>query len=246
MTCKVDPSAKMSVIGEDGLVVPRKLRNPCLESTANRDLNRQIKWNAKAGVNVLSKSELEKALDRQRRLQIEREREDLREDEETPFDKALKERAKKLEQIESDVSPVQSKDDNCKQPVAKRTNIFEQAALTSKSEHNLSKSQPSLKSPHNISVTSASRHNMSVTSSNPANSCHIKINKDLESRLKNNNKIVQNPLGQGYKSGAGSRPGINICGGHTSSGNSSKSSSPEPELFKVFAQLRTKDEDDYM
>jgi len=237
----------MSVIGDDGLVVPRKLRNPCLESSANRDLNRQIKWNAKAGVNVLSKSELEKALDRQRRLQIEREREDLREEEESPFDKALKERAKRLEQVESDALPVEGEDDNTKQPVAKRTNIFEQAALTSKSDHNLSK--PSFKSPHNISVTSSCRQSSNVTSCKPVNSCHLKINKDVESRLKNTNKIVQNPLGGGYKCGASSRPGINIHGGHgghTSSGNSSKSSSPEPELFKVFAQLRTKDEDDYM
>ena len=38
----------MSVIGSDGLVIPRKLRNPCIESPAKREINQQIKWNAKA------------------------------------------------------------------------------------------------------------------------------------------------------------------------------------------------------
>jgi hypothetical protein len=32
---------------EEGLILPRKLENPCLTSQPVRDLNRHIKWNAK-------------------------------------------------------------------------------------------------------------------------------------------------------------------------------------------------------
>ena len=35
-------------LDENGLVVPKKLYNPCLESRDVQDLNREIKWNAKA------------------------------------------------------------------------------------------------------------------------------------------------------------------------------------------------------
>lgn len=51
-----------------------------------------------SGVNVLNKSELEKVLERQKRLREEREREEEREPE-TPFQRMLAERAKRLEQV---------------------------------------------------------------------------------------------------------------------------------------------------
>ena len=51
-----------------------------------------------SGVNVLNKSELEKVLERQKRLREEREREEEKEPE-TPFQKMLAERAKRLEQV---------------------------------------------------------------------------------------------------------------------------------------------------
>ena len=51
-----------------------------------------------SGVNVLNKSELEKVLERQKRLREEREREEEKEPE-TPFQRMLAERAKRLEQV---------------------------------------------------------------------------------------------------------------------------------------------------
>ena len=48
-------------------------------------------------MNVLNKSELERVLDRQRRLHSVKERQE--ETEETPFQKMLTERAKRLEQV---------------------------------------------------------------------------------------------------------------------------------------------------
>lgn len=51
-----DPSSNMELksvksgahMDQNGLVVPKKLHNPCLESRECQDLNREIRWNAKA------------------------------------------------------------------------------------------------------------------------------------------------------------------------------------------------------
>ena len=37
----------MTVRDAEGLIIPRKISNPCLSSPSVRDLNREIKWNAK-------------------------------------------------------------------------------------------------------------------------------------------------------------------------------------------------------
>ena len=34
-------------VNEEGLIVPKKLHNPCLESRTVRDLNHEIRWNAR-------------------------------------------------------------------------------------------------------------------------------------------------------------------------------------------------------
>ena len=34
-------------VNDEGLIVPKKLHNPCLESRSVRDLNHEIRWNAK-------------------------------------------------------------------------------------------------------------------------------------------------------------------------------------------------------
>merc|ERR1712117_854776 len=47
---------------ENGLILPRKIVNPCIQSPFRRDLNREIRWNTDKGISVLNtKSELEKA-----------------------------------------------------------------------------------------------------------------------------------------------------------------------------------------
>jgi len=287
------------VIGEDGLVMPRKLRNPCLDSPANRDLNRQIKWNAKAGVNVLTKSELERVLDRQRRLQVEREKGDEREEEESPFDKVLKQRAKRLEQLESGGCTDQSRDSSPEpenQPVATKTNLFEPPAVrparnqspagrparhqspagrptrhehlkagdcqqpwrsNSPNKHCLQKSPPvdsRSKSPaavgHGVPGFSSSP-SFNRCSNNNNNNNNNKLDKDLETRLRaikqHQNEENLKPRQTGRSSGNSSSGPRHLqtgssCG-NSSSNASSKSSSPEPELLKVFAQLRTHKDD---
>ena len=48
-----DPDSRMISSGkpdldENGLVIPKKLYNPCMASAVSKDLRQEIKWNAKA------------------------------------------------------------------------------------------------------------------------------------------------------------------------------------------------------
>jgi len=89
-------------LDHNGFVVPKKLFNPCLESRECQELHREIKWNAKAGVNVLNtKSELERVMEKRNRHRKDQERIVEQEATKTPFQKMLEERAKRLEMIES-------------------------------------------------------------------------------------------------------------------------------------------------
>merc|ERR1719150_2513395 len=92
----------------DGLILPKKLLNPCHESRSVKDLHREIKWNKKAGINVLeSKSELEKAMAKQRLAAEQKQKEAevaLKENEDSnpEFKRVLAERAKRLERLEAE------------------------------------------------------------------------------------------------------------------------------------------------
>merc|ERR1711936_393329 len=83
---------------ENGLILPRKITNPCLQSTSVREVHREIRWNSNKGINVLNnKSELEKVLAKQRTAS---EKKQVAEKEvENEFHKMLTERGKRLEQI---------------------------------------------------------------------------------------------------------------------------------------------------
>merc|ERR1719312_884104 len=86
---------------ENGLILPRKITNPCLQSTSVREVHREIRWNTNKGINVLNnKSELEKVLAKQRKASEKKQVDDT--DVENEFHKMLSERAKRLEQITDD------------------------------------------------------------------------------------------------------------------------------------------------
>jgi len=58
-----------------GLVLPKKLVNPCMQSAVVREIHREIKWTNKKGISMLSaKTELDLALDRHRKVQEEKEK----------------------------------------------------------------------------------------------------------------------------------------------------------------------------
>merc|ERR1712106_505738 len=108
---------------ENGLILPRKISNPCIQSSAVRHVHSEIRWNSNKGVNVLNnKSELEKVLAKQRRASEQRE--EAGQEVEDEFHKIITERAKRLEQLSKEEFP-------------------EEGALT---KPNLTKCQPEKKS----------------------------------------------------------------------------------------------------
>lgn len=89
--------AQLAHSNEDGLIVPRKLPNPCAESAERKSLHRELLFNQKIGKSVLGqKTELQKAMekmkDEQRRKELEEERIKGR----TALEKRLEEQANKL------------------------------------------------------------------------------------------------------------------------------------------------------
>ncbi|XP_014481643.1 PREDICTED: uncharacterized protein LOC106748019 [Dinoponera quadriceps] len=90
-------------MGPDGLILPKKPYNPCLTSTNHKDLHRELLFNQKIGRNVLNqKSELQRALERQReaasRREAERNREEsYKDDPRTALQRAIEQRARHIQ-----------------------------------------------------------------------------------------------------------------------------------------------------
>ena len=60
---------------EEGLIIPKKLPNPILDSRDHKDLKKEIAWNKKAGINVLDKkTDLQKHMEKRSRNNEEKNR----------------------------------------------------------------------------------------------------------------------------------------------------------------------------
>ncbi|EFN85895.1 Protein FAM107B [Harpegnathos saltator] len=102
-------------MGPDGLILPKKPYNPCLTSTNHKDLHRELLFNQKIGRNVLNqKSELQRALEKQReavsRREAERSREEnYKDDPRTALQRAIEQRARHIqitqEQLQTKTEP---------------------------------------------------------------------------------------------------------------------------------------------
>ncbi|KOX75084.1 hypothetical protein WN51_13391 [Melipona quadrifasciata] len=102
-------------MGPDGLILPRKPFNPCLTSSNHKDLRRELLFNQKVGRNVLNqKSELQRALEKQReaasRREAERNREEsFKDDPRTALQRAIEQRAKHIEMASFDIEELSLK-----------------------------------------------------------------------------------------------------------------------------------------
>ncbi|XP_054163121.1 protein FAM107B-like [Oppia nitens] len=88
-------------LDEEGLVIPRKLVNPCLESNERMSIHKEMLWNQKVGKNVLNgKNELQKELakrkDNQKRKELEAEKLSRR----SSLERRLEEQQLKIKQHE--------------------------------------------------------------------------------------------------------------------------------------------------
>ena len=60
---------------EEGLITPKKIPNPVLDSRDHKDLKKEIAWNKKAGINVLDKkTDLQKHMEKRSRNNEEKNR----------------------------------------------------------------------------------------------------------------------------------------------------------------------------
>lgn len=250
------------------------MTNPCLESNNMRDLNRQIKWNAKAGVNVLNKTELERVMEKQRRMRADKEKE-ADTNPETAFKKVLAERAKRLEEMEKEdalKSPGLRKNSLIKSspkvelkggdeqitaynPLSAPENIDKKPDVTRRLDIRLTKSQGEattaqshFTSPNTNNANNKMGKGMSVsmyapTWSSTADAAQVSNKTTVATPVKSPRKMSSSGWaedgGRGVTVNTVVAPGrANSNWEGNSSGSSSKSSSPEPEFFKVFAQLR--------
>ncbi|XP_065212185.1 uncharacterized protein LOC135839870 [Planococcus citri] len=91
-------------ISERGLILPKKLLNPCLESPEHQHLRKELIFNNKIGKNVLNqKSELRKALEKHKDAQLKKELEQKKNESKSLLEKAVEDRAEKIEQMKKTV-----------------------------------------------------------------------------------------------------------------------------------------------
>ncbi|XP_050026527.1 uncharacterized protein [Dermacentor andersoni] len=89
--------AQLAHVNDEGLIVPRKLPNPCAESAERKSLHRELLFNQKMGKSVLGqKSELQKAMEKMKEEQRRKELEEERVKGRTALEKRLEEQANKL------------------------------------------------------------------------------------------------------------------------------------------------------
>merc|ERR1711974_389566 len=112
-TAQRHPPTSDTARDENGLILPRKIVNPCIQSPFRRDLNREIRWNTDKGINVLNtKSELEKAFAKHKKNLNEKKKEQETAESFTgEFQKMIAERARRLEKFEE-----KQEEENSKQP----------------------------------------------------------------------------------------------------------------------------------
>lgn len=94
----------------EGLILPRKLPNPCAESTDRQNLHRELLFNQKIGKNVLNqKSELQRAMEKHKEHQVKKELEQQKQESKSALERVIEERARRLETPEK---PEKSEEDN--------------------------------------------------------------------------------------------------------------------------------------
>lgn len=86
---------------EEGLVIPKKPQNPCLESSERQNLHRELLFNQKIGKSVIGqKTELQKTFEKLREDQKKKELEEEKVQKKSALERKLEEQANKLKQQE--------------------------------------------------------------------------------------------------------------------------------------------------
>ncbi|XP_064632051.1 uncharacterized protein LOC135490662 isoform X2 [Lineus longissimus] len=84
-----------------GLIEPKKLRNPNLESREKLDLHKELLYNSKMGIDILNqKSEFKRELEKRREKQHVRDKEEYLRSKRTSLDLQLQKQANKIKELE--------------------------------------------------------------------------------------------------------------------------------------------------
>jgi len=220
--------SKEPLMDENGLILPKKISNPCLESLTVKNLHREIRWNAKTGTNVLNnKSELERALDKHRKLKNEKEKLIEQDEQKNPFQKMLEERAKRLQTLEK-----QDENNEIDQPLG-------ESRLPTLDTHIVIKNNDSIRrSSENINHLRRPTENVNTVRKCSENVTSMrKPSENVNNMMKHKESKVGDNIWIGRSN---SLMQAKTPENSNNSRGSSNSSSPEEEseFLKVFAQLR--------
>uniref|UniRef100_A0A8D2JAL9 Family with sequence similarity 107 member B n=1 Tax=Varanus komodoensis TaxID=61221 RepID=A0A8D2JAL9_VARKO len=117
--------AEPDYIDEDNpeLIRPQKLVNPVKTSRNHQDLHRELRMNQKRGLAPQNKPELQKVMERRKRDQVIKQKEEEAQQKKSDFEIELLKRQQKLEQLELEKQKIQEEQENAPEFVKVKGNL---------------------------------------------------------------------------------------------------------------------------
>ncbi|KAM3832545.1 protein FAM107B isoform 1-T1 [Vipera latastei] len=117
--------AEPDYIDEDNpeLIKPQKLINPVKSSRNHQDLHRELRMNQKRGLAPQNKPELQKVMERRKRDQVFKQKEEEAQKKKSDLEIELLKRQQKLEQLELDKQKIQEEQENAPEFVKVKGNL---------------------------------------------------------------------------------------------------------------------------
>ncbi|XP_006007875.1 protein FAM107B [Latimeria chalumnae] len=105
------------------LIKPQKLVNPVKSSKNHQDLHRELLMNQKRGLAPQNKPELQKVMEKRKRDQVIKQREEEEQKKKSDLEIELQKRQQKLEQLELEQQKVQEERENAPEFVKVKGNL---------------------------------------------------------------------------------------------------------------------------
>ncbi|KAK9399456.1 hypothetical protein NXF25_012475 [Crotalus adamanteus] len=105
------------------LIKPQKLINPVKTSRNHQDLHRELRMNQKRGLAPQNKPELQKVMERRKRDQVFKQKEEEAQKKKSDLEIELLKRQQKLEQLELDKQKIQEEQENAPEFVKVKGNL---------------------------------------------------------------------------------------------------------------------------
>ncbi|KAH0616424.1 hypothetical protein JD844_027508 [Phrynosoma platyrhinos] len=117
--------AEPDYIDEDNpeLIRPQKLINPVKSSRNHQDLHRELRMNQKRGLAPQNKPELQKVMERRKRDQVIKQKEEEAQKKKSDLEIELLKRQQKLEQLELEKQKIQEEQENAPEFVKVKGNL---------------------------------------------------------------------------------------------------------------------------